>query len=289
MISVIIPTYNRASVIHESINSVLRQTYKKFELIIVDDGSTDNTKAVAGQYNDERIRYIYNDSSVHGPSKARNIGIDAAIGEYISFNDSDDELSEDKLEKQLSFMRETGADVIFCSMHKQDGYIPAENFYESDCTLENVLKGSFTGTPAYFGKAECFRQEHFDENLKCNEDWELMIRLLDKFDVRFQPDSLVEVAVSENSVGSDVNKALIAIDYILDKHSVLYKRYPLSQKRLQFGRKYIVALSKDLEAQKKISEGNRMNLPDQLNALYRRAIRYSYSTRMLIADKVNRS
>ena len=284
LISVIIPTYNRATVLHKSIESVLNQTYTKFELIIVDDGSSDNTKEVVGGYEDDRIRYVYNSSNNHGPSQARNIGIDASKGMFIAFNDSDDKWLENKLEKQMEFMYKTKADISFCSMYKDRKYIPPNDFKESECVLEKALAGSFTGTPAYLGKAECFKKNLFDEKLRCNEDWELMIRLLNKYKVYFQRNSLVEVTVSENSVGSDIYKAIGSIDYILKKHSDLYNRYPMSKKRLLVGKRYAVALLKDLEAQERVVN-NKGVVTAYIKAIFRRVVRYGYSIRMLLEDK----
>ena len=88
-ISVIIPSYNRGNLIGDSIKSVLNQTYKNLEVIVVDDGSTDNTKEEIDKIEDERVKYIKLIKN-GGGSNARNIGIQNAIGKYISFQDSDD-------------------------------------------------------------------------------------------------------------------------------------------------------------------------------------------------------
>jgi len=100
-ISVIIPTFNREKLIGNSIKSVLNQTLKNFELIIVDDGSTDNTKEVVDKFQDKRIKYIKLDTN-QGASNARNIGIKNAKGKYMSFQDSDDIFYPNKLEIQLN-------------------------------------------------------------------------------------------------------------------------------------------------------------------------------------------
>jgi len=93
--SIIIPTYNRAAFLPKAIESVLSQTYTGWELIIVDDGSTDNTKEVVSQYRDERIKYIYQDNAER--CVARNNGIEHASGDYVCFLDSDDEYLENYL------------------------------------------------------------------------------------------------------------------------------------------------------------------------------------------------
>ena len=114
LVSVIIPTYNRAHLIKRSAESVLNQTYTNLELIIVDDGSTDDTEEVVKTLNDNRVTYIKQPNQ--GACAARNNGIDHAKGEFIAFQDSDDVWHEDKLEKQIKCLKETGADFCFCSV-----------------------------------------------------------------------------------------------------------------------------------------------------------------------------
>lgn len=245
MISVIVPTYNRANVLHISIDSILKQTYQDFELIIVDDGSSDNTKEIVERYADSRIRYVRNDSNTHGPSVARNIGIHHAKGDYIAFNDSDDAWREDKLDKQLQFLKMTNADVTFCQMSIETSgvvrLIPAK-LKAKNCNVRIDLCGSFTGTPALLGKRECFANEDFDENMVCNEDWELMIRLLDKYKVVYQPEIFVDVTVTRGSVSESKAKAIVAMNYILEKHVGLYEKYPLSRLRMKHFIRYQQAL-----------------------------------------------
>ena len=103
-ISIIIPTYNREKLIIKSINSILNQSYHNIEVILIDDGSTDNTRKVISQIKDRRFRYIKLRKN-KGASIARNIGIKKAFGNYISFQDSDDILHSDKLEKQINNFR----------------------------------------------------------------------------------------------------------------------------------------------------------------------------------------
>jgi glycosyltransferase involved in cell wall biosynthesis len=102
-ISIVIPTYNRASFLKEAIDSVLSQTYRNFELIVVDDGSTDDTPKLFSSY-DDKIRVIT--QANQGPSASRNRGIKAAKGDWIAFLDSDDGWKPDKLEKQVQFIKD---------------------------------------------------------------------------------------------------------------------------------------------------------------------------------------
>src|SRR3989344_2456358 len=102
MISIIIPTYNRAKLLRRAIESVLKQTFQDFELLVVDDGSTDNTNEVVMEYasKDKRVFYISQENS-GGASRPKNTGIKTARGEYIAILDSDDEWMQNKLEVQL--------------------------------------------------------------------------------------------------------------------------------------------------------------------------------------------
>jgi len=102
-VSVIIPTYNRASWLRGAIDSVLDQTFADFELIVVDDGSTDNTKEIVADYGD-KIRYFYQPNK--GPSAARNTGIGQAKADLICFLDSDDRWIKNKLQTQVEFIRQ---------------------------------------------------------------------------------------------------------------------------------------------------------------------------------------
>ncbi|MBO1273701.1 glycosyltransferase family 2 protein, partial [Shewanella sp. 4t3-1-2LB] len=105
LVSVIMPAFNAEMTILESINSVLRQSYKNFELIICDDNSTDSTKNIVCSVDDNRIIYLKN-LYQKGAAGARNFALDNSNGRYVAFLDSDDVWSEDKLYKQLKYMNE---------------------------------------------------------------------------------------------------------------------------------------------------------------------------------------
>ena len=114
-VSVIIPTYNRGKLIGNSIKSVLNQTYKNLEIIVVDDGSTDNTKEEVEKIKDEKIRYIKLEKN-GGAANARNIGIMNSTGRYISFQDSDDIMYPNKLEIQIKNLINKNSNLDFCKI-----------------------------------------------------------------------------------------------------------------------------------------------------------------------------
>lgn len=131
LVSVIIPAYNCSKFILFAIDSVLEQTYKNFELIVVDDGSTDNTANIVSKYKD-KLEYILQDNG--GVSKARNTGIINSNGSYIAFLDADDVWEKNKLEIQMKLFEQFGnVDLIFCSfLHTKYGKIvPGRTFQET--------------------------------------------------------------------------------------------------------------------------------------------------------------
>lgn len=219
MISIIIPTYNRADTIRKSIISVLEQTYKNFELIIVDDGSTDNTKEIIGSINDERLKYIRHIVN-RGACAARNTGIDVAIGEYIAFQDSDDIWHSDKLEKQLNIIEETNADIVFCNLlteshmlHYKPGFIKKG---------KNVLG---IATPTILGKAAIFKEMKFDERMPRLQDFEILLRIQEKYTMYFQDEILIDYCCSGDRITTSPIKLLQACELLLEIHPNLTKQY----------------------------------------------------------------
>lgn len=115
LISVITPMYNAEKFLSASINSVLNQTFKDFELILIDDCSTDKTLEIAKSFSDSRIRILSTEKNLGNPGMARNIGLDAARGEYFYFVDADDAVLRNALEILLKTITETKSDIVYCS------------------------------------------------------------------------------------------------------------------------------------------------------------------------------
>lgn len=119
LVSIIMPSWNTGRFIAESIQSVVNQTYPNWELIIVDDCSTDDTDAVVASFRDDRIRYFHNDQN-SGAALTRNRALREARGEWIAFLDSDDLWAPEKLEHQLRFMEENGYCLSYTEYEKID-------------------------------------------------------------------------------------------------------------------------------------------------------------------------
>jgi glycosyltransferase involved in cell wall biosynthesis len=115
LVSVIIPTYNRAETVSRAIDSALDQTHEDLEVLVVDDGSSDETESVLESYDDDRVRPIYHETN-RGANVARNTGIEHARGKYIAFLDSDDEWLPEKLEAQLDVLEKRSSEwvAVYC-------------------------------------------------------------------------------------------------------------------------------------------------------------------------------
>lgn len=184
-ITVIIPTYNRAELIGRAVRSVLDQTYTNLEVIVVDDGSTDDTERRVQAIKDDRLRYLRQKNA--GASAARNAGVDQATAEIIAFQDSDDCWHPDKLEKQMRYWSahpECG--LIYCAytLHRVNGEelkIPDEGEIWGKLEgnlFDTLLVNNTVGTPAMLFWKKYFQQvSGFDTSLEALEDWDLALRL----------------------------------------------------------------------------------------------------------------
>src|SRR5690554_4961339 len=185
--SIIIPTYNRAYMISKSIESVIAQTFTDWELIIVDDGSTDNTKELIENYisKDTRIKYIYQENAER--SAARNNGIKQAVGEYICFLDSDDYYLEERLNKLHTFIQsiEQKEVLIFTGIIFEYGNNRNENEVQISSLLEenifDYLTMTIIGTPQICVSRSIVSKIQFDPRFRIGEDLELCFRIASKY------------------------------------------------------------------------------------------------------------
>lgn len=226
MVSIIVPTYNRENVIERAVNSILRQGYEAYEVIVVDDGSADHTADVIGKIQDDRIRYIKLPEN-QGVAHARNVGIQEAKYDYIAFLDSDDEWMPDKLELQMKKLMNAPKQVglVYCRMEGmqregKDRYLcPSRDF--RDTVLEGnmfelLLWKNVIGTPSVLIRKECLEQAGgFKETLQCLEDWELFLRIARNREIGFVDEVLVKVHKSEGSVSTNAPWYLIARCYMV--------------------------------------------------------------------------
>lgn len=209
-VSVIIPTYNRANYISEAIDSVLDQTFQDFEIIIIDDGSTDNTKTVLAKYG-SKIKYFYKNNG--GEGSARNLGIKKARGQYIAFLDSDDLWLPSKIEKQLSFLeRNPKFDLVYTTMSIIDEFgnlkeevrptRPARN-------LSQLLDGYRIPMTVLVKKLKLLEAGYFDETMKVAEDTDMWIRFARLGVIDFLNEPLALYRKHSNNISNDVKDAYL--------------------------------------------------------------------------------
>jgi len=250
-ISIIIPTYNYAQYICEAIESVLNQTYKDFEIIVVDDGSTDNTKEVIKPYLN-KIKYIYQQNS--GPSSARNRGIKEAKGEYIAFLDADDIWLAQKLELQIKFMeKEKEVGLIFSDMILfnekgiiKNSFLKEKLFFNKlsikplsstekviyDNVFNALLQENFIPTNTVIVKKECFNKVgFFDETLFSVEDRDMWLRIGLFYDIGFINFPLVLTRFHETNISANQELALKSRLKVMKKF-LNYSNLPIKSKKI---------------------------------------------------------
>lgn len=241
-VSVVLPAYNRAEQIGAAIDSILRQTFGDFELIVVDDGSTDDTLARAQAMSDPRIRCL-SSASNRGVSAARNLGLAVARGEWVAFQDSDDEWLPAKLEKQLARLRSASVPCVgaYCGMAIMlegpgEGrqarttlrYIPNPDLeaVEGDI-LPTLLRTSLVSTQTLIARRDCLeRIGGFDEELRALVDWDCVIRLAQLGPFAFVDEPLVLQRFSANSITRDTARRAVARRQIIEKHRDLLAGSP---------------------------------------------------------------
>lgn len=179
-VTVIIPTYNRSGFLKIAIESVLQQTWQDFELIVVDDGSTDNTAEMIAENYSQQVKYIYKENG--GPSTARNTGIRAAAHELLAFLDSDDRFDRCKLAKQLAAMEQAPEYLV---SHTQEIWYRDGKFLnqkkrhrkENGYIFLRCLELCAVGMSTIMARKKLFNEVGlFDEDLPCCEDYDLWLR-----------------------------------------------------------------------------------------------------------------
>lgn len=230
MISIITPTYNRAHLLPRMINSVLNQTFNDWELIIVDDGSTDDTSQIVENLKDPRIKYFLKDNS--GATASRNLGVKKARGDYIIFLDSDDEAKVNWLQKLSDAIVTQKTTVVCCGLEKHDhrdkfvGVRLPENLGGLfDHTVASFLSGTILMKKEYFLEAG-----EYDVELTSGQHTEILMRLLpvfNKYCVRieniYEPLVIIHLHQGER-IRHNFDAIYKGSEYILKKHENLFKK-----------------------------------------------------------------
>jgi len=222
LVSIIIPNYNHASYLGDAIRSVLHQEYRSFEVIVVDDGSTDNSREVAEQF-DDKIHYIYQENA--GLSAARNTGIRASKGSLVGVLDADDMYESKFLDTLVGALTsDPGADGVYCGyqfVDENNNLLPQiENrAVPSDDLYGALLDGNFFVPESIFLRKHVYEDVgFFDEALRACEDWDVWLRVTKKYRIIHSPQILTRHRVLAGSMSTDPLRMLTARLAVLKKH-----------------------------------------------------------------------
>ena len=204
LVSIIMPSWNTARFIRESIDSVRNQTYTNWELLIVDDCSTDNTDEIVASYSDERIRYFKNEKN-SGAALTRNRAMREARGEWIAFLDSDDLWTTEKLERQLQFMKENNYVFSYHEYVKIDEESKPLNIYVSGpevVTKHKMYNYGYPGCLTFMYSAKAMGLIQI-KDIKKNNDYAILLKLCKKADCYLLKENLAEYRIRKKSISHD--------------------------------------------------------------------------------------
>ena len=245
LVSVIMPTYDRAAVLMEAVESVLRQTYPHLELLVIDDGSTDDTLERLNKIEDGRLRVIL--ANHRGAASARNRGLKEARGEFIGFCDSDDLWVAEKLTWQVDYLRKhPEASLVYGDAASfRDGKIEIRSYFKERTPSQGdafpaLLQKNFIPSGSVLMRKVCLDEiGYFNESLKTSEDYELWLRFCLRFQVSYVSKVLVKVRRHSGNITSDDQTTCENHLAVLNSvKSRLQNRVPKSVMRKAYARTY---------------------------------------------------
>ncbi len=239
LVSAIITTHNRKELLSRAINSVLNQTYKNIECIVIDDASSDGTNELC---QNSKITYIYIPSNEsRGGNYARNLGIKAASGKYCAFLDDDDYWLPTKIEKQVSLIEQMNCEMVYCGCRQEiintnivryRDVMPIS--YLCGDMQKKILQNICTTTTNMLVRKQALLDVGlFDENLRFWQEYELTIRLAQRSPFYFVNEPLSVYRIDKKDKNRLTNKYLEwreAVNYIHKKHAVLYENLSIIEK-----------------------------------------------------------
>lgn len=233
LVSIIIPAFNRSAVLDRALNSVLSQSYQDYEILIVDDASTDNTSERVKSYTDPRIVYLRHANN-RGGAASRNTGIERAKGELIAFLDSDDEWTSDKLQRQVELLEKSDdCGMVYTALKaifEEDGQtkiLPVEHRgrFFNELLISNCVR---TLSSIVVRRSILQKAGGFDPQLRSCQDWDLYIRLAKEcsFECINEPLTIYYVNKKDPSRISNAGKSIV------QGHEAVAKKYKADYQKL---------------------------------------------------------
>ena len=243
-VSVIIPTHNRAELLCFTVKSVMNQTFQDFEIIIVDDASTDNTEEIVNSLRDKRIKYIRHETN-KGEAGTRNTGVQNGKGEYIAWLDDDDEWLPDKLQRQVAILDHSPKEVggVYTGRVNVDGTtgrILSRTLASKRGNLfsELLYHGYYLCVSSLMLRKSCFEKTGwFDESIPYGLDHDMWVRIAKEFQFECIEEPLTKYRIHEKRLSTNFDRVIKGKEKILEKYDQGYKKHPkiLSKKFLEIG------------------------------------------------------
>ena len=273
LVSVIIPAYNKADYTISTINSVLNQTYSPIEIIVVDDGSTDNTNEKLKKFKND-IHYYYQENK--GASSARNLGTKKSQGEYIAYLDCDDIYYPEKIEKSISQLEKnndyqylyTNVDQINEKNEIVGEFPDILRQAKSGSIFEDLFLQNFICNSTLIIRKSCIEKiGYFDEKIFVPADWDFLLRLSQNFLGVYLPDKLTGYRIVDQSTLNQLDKVVEEYIYVIEKNfnnnKTLTKKYLNLSKANAF---YLHA--KNFAAKENILESRKLFLQSILHGFF---------------------
>lgn len=256
LISVVITTHNRCDLLKKTIDSVLSQTYKNIEVVVVDDASDDDTRNLCSEYGDTLSYIFIPENESKGGNHARNVGIERSKGDYVAFCDDDDIWLPEKLEKQYNLIVSSSVDLVYCGMFihtitddgetmetkildpRNKGMIPQRILYEIPCTTSTIL----------LKRRVLDDVGLFDEHLKYWQEYDLMIRICQIYEIDYVDECLVVYLNNKKDKKRLTNNYFKWLDnlvFFMEKHKELYDKLNIFQIAMV---RYMMAIDAELRA-----------------------------------------
>jgi glycosyltransferase involved in cell wall biosynthesis len=252
-VSVIVPAYNAMNYLPESLDSILAQTYLDFEVIIVNDGSTDNLSEWASELTDSRVKLISQEN--RGLAGARNTGLNHAQGEYIAYLDADDLWDATKLAKQIEMLEqnpEVGLVYTWIDRIEQNGKSLGKRFKSnlSGNIWKKLLERNVISPSSAMIRRCCFdRVGLFDENLKSFvEDWDMWLRIAACYPIKVLPEPLLQYRECPSSVSKNFQAMERSYHIVIEKAFTSASSELMFQKRKSYSRAYLHLASQSLQS-----------------------------------------
>ena len=231
-VSVIIPTYNNAAYLRETIDSVLNQSFTDYEILVVDDGSTDQTAEVLKPFLN-RIHYIKKTNG--GPASARNLGVKESIGEYLAFLDADDRWAKEKLDQQVTLLNaDPSVGLVYTSVEIIDEN--SQRLPQRDKTTPSVysflelFEHNVMATSSVMARRRCFDEFGlFDEDrdIISVEDYDMWLRISSKYKLAHIDHPLLQYRLHSQGISRNIGRSYRAEAKVIRKNVALFgQTYP---------------------------------------------------------------